>query len=369
MNILRTNIRVNDDATSNAAGASVAKVQLPLVCGDPAALESTYFESHNTRAVGLRASLDALLLMDRLRFVRTLDLAFHLYANRTFTEALAAANNLVKRLMRNGLVYAHTTRVGGMHIYGINQVGVNLLRDHEGHEGRAHRSLRDVKHPEHRLWANLIVITAEARGLSAMTEKEVLSFEHKAGASVCDKDGAERIIPEKLLTVANTRKLGTKKGLTPDVLLQQGNERIWGEIDTSKRSSQRVSDLLQLVSKVGSILSDQTHLERVVVFTKERRFYTHIIGVLARKAEERIERASSYLKSTTKEGVFDAWYHPSVADDRPGRPAQDYGCGTVQVQMLPDIRGKAEGWYDQNWLPFAQHDDQIWLPIPSRNVE
>src|SRR5450756_1012443 len=80
-----------------------------------------------------------------------------------------------------------------------------------------------------------------------MTESEVLSFEHKAGESARDNDGAEHIIPEKLLTVANTRKLGTNKGLTPDVLLRQGNERIWGEIDTSKRSSQRVSDLLQLV--------------------------------------------------------------------------------------------------------------------------
>ena len=369
MNILRTNIRVNDDATSNAAGASVAAVQMPPVCSDPAALESTYFESHNTRAVGLRASLDALLLMDRLRFVRTLDLAFHLYANRTFSEALAAANNLVKRLMRNGLVYAHTTRVGGMRIYGINQLGVNFLRDHEGHEGRAHRSLRDVKHPEHRLWANLIVITAEARGLWAMTESEVLSFEHKAGESVRDNDGAEHIIPEKLLTVANTRRLGTNKGLTPDVLLQQGNERIWGEIDTSKRSSQRVSDLLQLVSKVGSTLSDQTRLERVVVFTKERRFYTHIVGVLARKAEERIERASSYLKPSNEEGVFDVWYHPSAADDRPGQSAQDFVCGKAQVQMLPDIRGKAEGWYDQDWLPFAQHDEQSWRTMPNRKKE
>ena len=181
MNILRTNIRVNDDATSNAAGASVAAVRLPPICGDPVALERTYFESHNTRAVGLRASLDALLLMNRLRFVRTLDLAFHLYPNRSFSAALAAANNLIKRLVRNGFVSAHTTRVGGMRIYGIAQRGVNFLRDHAGHEAKAHRSLKDVKHPEHRLWANLIVITAEARGLSAMTEREVLTFEHNAG--------------------------------------------------------------------------------------------------------------------------------------------------------------------------------------------
>ena len=373
MNESRTNICVNNDVTgtanAHALGVPSAATKLSRVCGNPAALKKAYFESRDTRAVGLQASIEALLLMDRLRFVRTLDIAFHLYASRTFSAALAAANNLMKRLMRNGFVSAHTTRVGGLRIYGISQRGVNFLRDHSEHEAKAHRSLRDVKNPEHRLWSNLIVITAEARGLSAMTESEVLTFEHEAGKRMTDNQGKEYVIPEKLLTVANTRDPGTKKGLTPDALLQQEDGRVWIEIDTSKRSSQRVSDLRQLVSHLGSTLSDQTRLERVVVFTKERRFYTHIVGVLARKVEERIELASSYLKPTTEEGVFDVWYRPSMADDRPGRPAQDFVCGRVQVCMLPDIRGKGEGWYDQNWLPFAQHDGQIWLPIPSRNVE
>ena len=369
MNDSRTNIHINDAGTADAVSTPIAATPPTRIFGNPAALDKAQFESRDTRAVGLQASLDALLLMDRLRFVRTLDLAFHLYANRSFTAALAAANNLMKRLMRNGFVSAHNSRVGGMRIYGIAQRGVNFLRDHAGHEAKAHRSLKDIKNPEHRLWANLIVITAEARGLAAMTESEVLAFEHKAGKTVCDERGKERIIPAKLLTVTNARDPGTKKGLTPDVLLQHGNERIWGEIDTSKRSSQRVSDLLQLVSKVGSTLSDQTHLERVVVFTKERRFYTHITGVFARKAEERIERASSYLKPTTEEGVFDVWYRPSMAEDRPGRPAQDLCCGRVQVQMLPDIRDRGEGWYEQDWLPYARRDEQAWPPMPNRKTK
>jgi hypothetical protein len=101
----------------------------------------------------------------------------------------------------------------------------------------------------------------------------------------------------------------------------------------------------------------------VVVFTKERRFYTHITGVFARKAEERIERASSYLKPRTEGGVFEVWYRPSMADDRPGRPAQDFRCGRVQVQMLPDLRDNGEGWYDQDWLPYARRDERAWPPI------
>ena len=174
----RTNIRINDAETADALSAPIAAIPATRIFGNPAALDKAKFESRDTRAVGLRASLDALLLMDRLRFVRTLDLAFHLYASRSFTAALAAANNLMKRLMRNGFVSAHNTRVGGMRIYGIAQPGVNFLRDHTGHEAKAHRSLKDIKNPEHRLWANLIVITAEARGLTAMTEREVLAFEH-----------------------------------------------------------------------------------------------------------------------------------------------------------------------------------------------
>ncbi len=363
----RNSTCINDGGTTDAISAPVAVNSATRIFGNPGALQKARFESRDTRAVGLQASLSALLLMDRLRFVRTLDLAFHLYACRSFSAALAAANNLMKRLMRNGFVTAHTSRVGGMRIYGIAQRGVNFLRDHTGHEAKAHRSLKDIKNPEHRLWANLLVIAAEARRLTAMTESEVLAYEHKAGKAVRDESGKERIIPEKLLTVPDMRDPGGRKGLTPDAVLSYGEERIFCEIDTSKRSSQRIADLRQLASSVGSTLSDQTRLERVVVFTKERRFYTHIVGVLTRMTEEHVERASSYLKLSADEGVFDAWYRPSVADDRPGRPARDFQCGRVQVQMLPDIRGSGEGWYDQNWLPFALHDESGWPMIVDCN--
>ncbi len=57
------------------------------------------------------------------------------------------------------------TIVGGMRIYEIAQRGVNFLRDNKTCKAPAHRSLKDVKHTKHGLWANLIAITAEARGL------------------------------------------------------------------------------------------------------------------------------------------------------------------------------------------------------------
>lgn len=359
MDELRTNSNAN-----NAASADVPRAE-PLdaenarrVCGNPAALKKAVFASRDTRAVGLQASIGALMLMDRLRFIRTLDLAFHLYADRTFTAALAAANNLLKRLTRNGFVTAHITRVGGQRIYGCSQRGVNFLRDQTGHEGKAHRSLRDVKNPEHRLWANLIVITAEARGLTAMTESEVLRYERKNGEVVRDDCGVERVVPRKLLTIENPRRPGERKGLTPDALLMCAEgERVWTEVDASKRSSGRAKEILALVAKIGTQLCEpqETRLVLVVIFARTHRIYTHITGLLRKQATAQVEPATTYLKPAERESAFEVWYHPSIADDRPSKPAQDFRCGRVQVQMLPDIRNKGEGWYDQDWLPYAQH--------------
>ena len=358
------------DAAADAASAPTVAKKPRRVCGNPAALEKAVFTSRETRAIGLQASLAALLLMDRLRFIRTLDLAFHLYANRTLSAALAAANNLIKRLTRNGFVNAHATRVGGMRIYGIAQRGVHFLRVHTGHEGKAHRSLRHVRNPEHRLWANLIVVAAEARGLSGMTESEVLRFEHNAGEVVSDGRDGEHVIPRKFLTVINRSKPGERKGLTPDALLTYGTDQlVWVEIDASKRSSARTGELKSLVKSISTTLGGGSKLSRIVFFAKERRSYTHIIGVLMKQSQERIERASTYLSPTKHEGTFDAWHHPSISEDRPGQPAQDRLCGRVQVLMLPDIRGKGEGWYDQDWLPFAQFDAQMWPPMKGRSKE
>ena len=358
MDELRTNSNANNAATADVPRAEPLDAEhARRVCGNPAALKKAVFASRDTRAVGLQASIGALMLMDRLRFIRTIDLAFHLYAGRTFTAALAAANNLLKRLTRNGFVTAHTTRVGGMRIYGIAQRGVNFLRDNTGYEAKAHRSLKNVKNPEHRLWANLIVITAEPRGLSAMTESEVLRYERENGEVVRDNCGAESVIPRKLLTVPNLRRPGERKGLTPDALLmEEGDDRVWIEIDASNRSSGRVKDCLALVAKIGSRLCDpeQMRLAKVVVYARTRRIYTHITGLLRKQAGAPVEPASTYLKPAEREGAFEVWYHPSIADDKPGKPARDFRCGQVQVQMLPDIRNGGQGWYDQDWLPYAR---------------
>ena len=370
MTITCTNECISSDATADAASAPVVALIPRRSGGNPAALKKARYESPDSRAVALRSSLKALLLMDRLRFVRTLDLAYHLYASRPLSAALAATGHLMRRLVRDGLVTTHTSRIGAMRIYGIAPRGVKLLRDHTGHEAKAHRSLRGVRNPEHRLWMNLAVITAEARGLAAMTESEVLRYEREAGEIVRGAHGEEQVIPCKFLTINNRAKPGTRKGLTPDaLLLHQGTERTWIEIDTSARCAARIGDLKELFGSVGTGLGDGTRLARVVVFTKERRFYTHICGMLKKMAQERIERASTFVVPTLTEGVFDVWFRPSIAQDRPGAPAEDFCCGRVQIQRLPDIRGKGEGWYDLDWMPFAQLDEALWPPAVIRHQE
>lgn len=354
-------------ATSGAHLDAKTSTRSVRVYGNPSALKKAHFESRRTREVGLIARVTALMLMDRLRFVRSLDIAFHLFADRTLSAALAAAHNLMTRMLRAELIRVHTSRVGGMRIYGLSQRGVNFLRDESGYEARAHRSLRDVRHPEHRLWSNLIVIAAQARGLQAMTEREVLASEHAAGDTAVGSDGRTFTTTRKLLTIVDARDPTRRKGLTPDALLQKGKDRISVEILCSKLSSSRLLEFRSLVARVGVDLADTTRLSRVCFLAKEKRFYTHIAGVFERMAQERPELAATYLKVTSQAGIFEVWYHPSRADDRPGRPAQDFRCGTVQVQMLPNIREKGEGWYDQNWLPFAKGEgEEAWPEIAIR---
>ena len=370
MNDTCTNERIALDVTADAASAPVVAPPPRRRGGNPLALKKAHYESIGSHAVALRSSLETLRLMDRLRFVRALDVAFHLYAKRTLSAALAATGHLMRRLVRDGLVSTHTSRIGAMRIYGIAQRGVNFLRDHTGHEAKAHRSLKAIRNPEHRLWANLVVIAAEARGLVGMTESEVLRYEREIGERVRGADGEEQVIPRKLLTVINRAKPGTRKGLTPDaLLLYHGTERVWVEHDNSARSATRASEIRELFRSVGTQFCDGTRLARVVVHTRERRFYTHITGILKKMAQERIERASTFVVPTLTDGVFDIWYRPSIAEDRPGAPAEDFCCGRVQVAMLPDIRGKREGWYDSDWLPFAQLDEALWPPAAIRHDE
>ena len=334
-------------------------VKKPRGPGNRSALRKSIFASRNTRDLGRIACIAALSELYRYRILRTLDLAFALYPDRTLTAALAAASNLAAGLVKDKLVRRHVTR-DGLSIYGLTQAGANMLHENGLEDAKAHRSLAEIRHPEHRLWANLLVIAANARGTGAATEGEVLKYEYECGEKTLDANfNIISCIPQKLLRVRlpdNADGTPRYKGLTPDALLTEHNAHTWIEVDMSKRSSDRVSDLQRLINAIGSKLSNDNVLQRLVIFTKSQRCYTNIKGLLTKRSKEQIEMASLYLKATGVEGVFEVWYHPSFADDKTGLKATDAFRGWAQVQVLPNIRQAGEGWYTANWLPFARYD-------------
>lgn len=330
--------------------------------GNPAALEKANFASRNTRDVGRIARITALEHLDRFRFLRSIDFAFALYPTRTLTAALAAASNLVAGLLEDKVARRHVTR-DGLVIYGLTQAGANLLHEHGVEDARAHRSLAEIRHPEHRLWANLVVIAANSRAMGGATESEVLKYEYEVGEKTMDTNGRVlTCIPEKLLRYrlsSTGDETPRYKGLTPDALVTVNNEATFIEIDMSKRGTDRVTDLLRLINFIGSPLTNGRILSRVAIFTKSHRCYTHINGLLTKRSNEQREMGSLYLKTTGVDGVFQAWYHPSFADDKSGLKATDSFRGWAQVQMLPNIRQAGEGWYSANWLPFARYDSPL----------
>lgn len=355
-------IQSTDDAIASSAVTSVAQpdkaAKKQRGPGNPAALKKAIFAGRNTRDVGRLARLDALEHLNRFRFLRTIDLAFALYSDRTLSAALAAASNLAGGLVRDKVARRHVTR-DGLVIYGLTQAGANLLHESGLQGAKAHRSLVDIRHPEHRLWSNLVVIAANCLGMGGVMESEVLRYEYEIGEQTMDANGhVIKCIPQKLLRVRlpnNSDGTPHYKGLTPDALVMVERAATWIEIDASKRSSERVNDLQRLISCIGSPLSDGKMLSRVVVFTKTRRSYTHITGLLTQRSNEQREMASLYLRATGVDGVFQVWYHPSFADDRPGLKATDSFRGWAQVQMLPNVRQGGEGWYTSNCLPFARY--------------
>jgi hypothetical protein len=229
-----------------------------------------------------------------------------LYPTRTLSAALAAASNLAAGLLEDKVARRHITR-DGLVIYGLTQAGANLLHEHGVEDARAHRSLAEIRHPEHRLWANLVVIAANARGMGGVTESEVLQYEYEMGEQTLDADGhVLTCIPKKLLRFrlsSNGDETPRYKGLTPDALVTANDAATFIEIDMSKRGTDRVTDLLRLINSIGSPLSNGKLLSRVAIFTKTQRCYTHINGLLTKRKWGRCTSGQPASTAFSKLGI------------------------------------------------------------------
>ncbi|MBW4048801.1 MAG: DNA-binding protein [Proteobacteria bacterium] len=313
----------------------------------------------------------SLLLANRFRVIRTIDIAAFCFPERPFKAALTAAQRAVRGLVKGQLLRRYRTD-RFQTVYGLTQRGVDWLADHDQDAASSVRRVSDMTNPEHRLWAQFLVICSWARGLDAVTEAELL---HRLNATA--SAGTTKPTPGKggdsvqgYITVDVHRHGGTvRKHLRPDAVAYEdrGGGVAWLEVDRSKRGSDRQADLSALVAAIGSKTADGRVLRRVVVMCKTERIERDAVRVV-----DQLSAANNALVLTEgrrhikryDDGVYEIWTAVPLkrADGR--TVLVDERVGHVIVQMLPawlpkvrvDAGNKwsVDGWFGDNYLPYRR---------------
>jgi hypothetical protein len=224
-----------------------------------------------------------------------------------------------------------------------------------------------MTNPEHRLWAQFLVLASEARGLHAMTEQELL---HHLNAG---KKAGEPLV-QGLLLVEWTRGSKTvRQHLRPDALAfepgaaAESRTATWYEADRSKRGADRESALAALMRSVGRPLLDGSTLARVVVFCKTPRIEKRALAVvhaLALASNPEVLVGDRRHVREVEAGVFEVWV-ARTSKLRDGRSKVVDGlAGHVIVQLLPTWLPKVRidssnkhsmaGWFDEDYLPYRR---------------
>jgi len=302
----------------------------------------------------------SLLVVDRFRVIRTIDIAVHCFAERPFKAALSAAQRAVRGMVKAQLLARYRTD-RFMTVYGLTQQGVQWLEDRGFEASASVRRVTDMTNPEHRLWSQFLTLCAEARGLQAMTEQELLL--------ALNRDmKPEQSAVQGLLHVT-TRSAGKRRHLTlrPDAVAIEPDGIAWYEVDRSARGSDRAASLRALVLAVGAQTTLGQPLRRVVVFSRTSRIHQRVLatldGLVKDSAAVGLMEGRRQLK-LVETGCYEV--HQSVEVKlRDGRSQlQDRLAGHVIVQELPvwlpkvrlDGRGdwSMRGWFNENYLPYKR---------------
>ncbi len=147
----------------------------------------------------------SLLLVDRFRVIRTIDIAVHCFAERPFKAALSAAQRAVRGMVKAHLLARYRTD-RFMTVYGLTQQGAQWLEDRGFEAAASVRRVTDMTNPKHRLWSQFLTLCAEARGLPAMTEQELLL--------TLNRDMKHEQSPVQGLLHVTTRSAGKRQHLT-----------------------------------------------------------------------------------------------------------------------------------------------------------
>lgn len=305
----------------------------------------------------------SLLLANRFRVIRTIDIAVHCFPERPFKAALTAAQRTVRRLVRAKLLARYKTE-RMMTIYGLTQRGVAWLAEREVKATASVRRVSDMTNPEHRLWAQFIALCAQARGLEALSEAELLA-RLSAGQEKPAGKGSHGLISAVLPNKGRPKTFL----LRPDAVAIEESGLTWFEIDKSSRGSARAEALSALVMSIGEQTALRRPLCRVVIFSSTSRVENRVIATLERLrgslAAAFHDEGTRQLRSGDEDGVWEVWVTRcrSLADGRV--QLVDRKEGYVVVQRLPrwftKIRLSAAatdavcpGWFHENYLPYRR---------------
>ena len=309
----------------------------------------------------------SLLLADRFRVIRTIDVAALCFPERPFKASLTAAQRAVRGMVKGGLLRRYRTD-RFQTVYGLTQPGVDWLGEH-GHDAASSvRRVSDMTNPEHRLWAQFLAVCSWARGLRAVTEAELL-HDLNANAKAGTRNGSSKAVQGYLTVSVHRRGASVRKHLRPDAVAYEaeGKGVVWFEVDRSKRGSDRQADLAALVGAIGNKLADGRVLRRVVVMCKTERIERDALRIV-----EQLAAACNQLVLTEgrrhirrqSDGVYEVDAAIPVKR-QDGRTALiDERVGHVIVQMLPTWlpkvridatnRWSCDGWFGDNYLPYRR---------------
>lgn len=371
--------QVQDTAeVRKAAPDGVSGERPPVQTLRPPAVHRGLSAQLSTTQLQSSARLRALLMLNRFRVMRTIDVAVHCYPERPFKAALTAAQRCVRRMVKEQLIRRYKSD-RFQTIYGITALGADWLKDH-GHDGAASsvRRVSDMTNPEHRLWLQLLVVAAESRGLVAETEQELL---RRLNRHV----GPGQKTVQGLLSV-NVRMNGRtlERTLRPDALLKEQDGSTWIEVDRSKRGAEREASLRALALSVGSPLRDGQRLRRVVVFCRNERIQGRALALLRGLAQgtqpkELVDGRRSFREVAP--GTFEVLAAETVRLSDGRMLDQTVHAGHVVIQLLPTWLPKAritagealrcDGWMHDDYLPYrrAGTGPSAWPALTSPLLE
>lgn len=304
--------------------------------------------------------LRALLLANRFRVIRTIDVAALCFPERGYKASLTAAQRAMRGIVKAQLLGRYRSS-RFQTIYGLSQRGADWL-DEAGHDATSSvRRVSDMTNPEHRLWAQFWVLACEARGIRARSEIELLEDLNK------DTKMAKPAILG-LLGVTTTRgKKESTVQLRPDAVAYEPDGLTWLEVDRSKRSSAREESLKLLFLSIGKKLKDGTLLRRVVVFCKSERIYKRAIAAAKGLADAHNEKVLTLGRRHFREvepGTYEVWAAPETKLTDGRTKLVDTLTGHLVIQLLPIWLPKVRidstnthsmsGWFDENYLPYRR---------------